>query len=79
MARGARRRLGQGESARSTTPRLPGFAAVCGSAAAGSFGRVLTQLTLSWVALELTGSPFLVGAVVAASLERLSAQWRQQP
>jgi MFS family permease len=46
----------------------PGFPGLWVSAAAGSFGRVATQVVLSWVVLELSGSPFLVGAVLAARM-----------
>lgn len=44
---------------------IPGFGGLWVSAAAGSFARVVTQLTLSWVTLEATGSPLLVGVVAA--------------
>jgi MFS family permease len=48
--------------------RIPGFAGLWVSASAGSFARVVTQLALSWVTLEATGSPFLVGVVSAARM-----------
>ena len=38
------------------------------NAAANSFGRTVVQLALSWMALELTGSPFVVGVVAAARM-----------
>lgn len=38
------------------------------NAAAGSFARTVVQLALSWMALELTGSPFVVGLVAAARM-----------
>src|SRR4051812_2609695 len=46
--------------------RTPGFAGLWISASSGSFARVVTQLALSWVTIEATGSPFLVGVVMAA-------------
>jgi MFS family permease len=46
--------------------RVPGFAGLWFSASSGSFARVVTQLALSWVTVEATGSPFLVGVVMAA-------------
>jgi MFS family permease len=48
--------------------RIPGFAGLWVSASSGSFARVVTQLALSWVTLEATGSPFLVGVVSAAPM-----------
>ena len=47
---------------------LPGFLALWVSASAGSFARIVTQLALSWITLEITGSPFLVGLVLAARM-----------
>jgi MFS family permease len=47
---------------------LPGFAGIWTSASAGAFARTVTQVTLSWLALEATGSPFLVGFVLAARM-----------
>jgi len=38
------------------------------NAAANSFARTVVQLALSWIALELTGSPFMVGVVAAARM-----------
>src|SRR5215217_1480181 len=46
----------------------PGFAGLWVSASFGSFARVVTQLALSWVTIEATGSPFLVGVVSAARM-----------
>jgi MFS family permease len=48
--------------------RIPGFAGLWVSASTGSFARVVTQLALSWVTLEATGSPFWVGVVTAARM-----------
>ena len=48
--------------------RLPGFAGLWLSAGSGSLARVVTQVGLSWLALELTNSPFLVGLVLAARM-----------
>jgi MFS family permease len=48
--------------------RLPGFAGLWLSAGSGSLARVVTQVGLSWLALELTGSPFLVGVILAARM-----------
>jgi MFS family permease len=48
--------------------RIPGFAGLWVSASTGSFARVVSQLALSWVTLEVTGSPFLVGVVAAARM-----------
>src|SRR4051794_23573645 len=48
--------------------RIPGFAGLWVSASSGSFARVVTQLALSWVTIEATGSPFLVGVVAAARM-----------
>ena len=45
-----------------------GFAGLWVSASSGSFGRVVTQLAFSWLALEATGSPFLVGVVSAVRM-----------
>ena len=47
---------------------MPGFAGLWASAAAGSFARIVVQLALSWTTLEATGSPFLVGVVLAARM-----------
>jgi MFS family permease len=43
-----------------------GFAGLWISASSGSFARIVIQLVLSWLMLETTGSPFLVGVVSAA-------------
>jgi predicted MFS family arabinose efflux permease len=48
--------------------RIPGFTGLWVSASTGSFSRVVSQLALSWVTLEVTGSPFLVGVVAAARM-----------
>jgi predicted MFS family arabinose efflux permease len=48
--------------------RIPGFAGLWVSASTGSFSRIVSQLALSWVTLEVTGSPFLVGVVAAARM-----------
>jgi MFS family permease len=48
--------------------RIPGFAGLWVSASTGSFARVVTQLALSWVTIEATGSPFWVGVVTAARM-----------
>ncbi len=48
--------------------RIPGFAGLWVSASSGSFGRIISQLVLSWITLEVTGSPFLVGVVGAARM-----------
>jgi MFS family permease len=58
-------------AARSWLPapfRVPGFAGLWISASSGSFGRVISQLALSWITLEVTGSPFLVGVIGAARM-----------
>jgi MFS family permease len=47
---------------------IPGFAALWISASSASFARVITQLALSWITLEATGSPFVVGVVTAARM-----------
>src|SRR6188474_1605080 len=47
---------------------IPGFAALWVSASSASFARVITQLALSWITLEATGSPFIVGVVTAARM-----------
>jgi MFS family permease len=47
---------------------VPGFAGLWTSAAAGSFARTVVQLALSWTTLEATGSPFLVGVVLAVRM-----------
>jgi MFS family permease len=47
---------------------LPGFAGIWASASAGAFARIVTQVSLSWLALEATGSPFMVGFVLAARM-----------
>jgi MFS family permease len=46
----------------------PGFGGLWISASSGSFARVVTQLAFSWITLEATGSPFLVGVVAAARM-----------
>src|SRR5688572_25355046 len=38
------------------------------SAAANSFARTAIQLALGWITLQLTGSPFMVGAVSAVRM-----------
>ncbi|MFN8525729.1 MAG: MFS transporter [Chloroflexota bacterium] len=38
------------------------------AAALGALARAITVLALSWIALELTGSPFMVGVVLAARM-----------
>ncbi|MGE3269337.1 MAG: MFS transporter, partial [Chloroflexota bacterium] len=48
--------------------RIPGFGGLWVSASSASFARVITQLALSWVTLEITGSPFMVGVVAAARM-----------
>lgn len=45
---------------------LPGFAGAWVSASAGAFARTVAQVTLGWLALETTGSPLMVGVVLAA-------------
>jgi MFS family permease len=45
-----------------------GFPGLWISASTGSFARVITQLAFSWIALEATGSPFLVGVVAATRM-----------
>lgn len=45
---------------------IPGFAGLWVSASSASFARIVTQLALSWITLEATGSPFVVGIVMAA-------------
>jgi MFS family permease len=47
---------------------IPGFAALWVSASSASFARIVTQLALSWITLEATGSPFVVGVVMAARM-----------
>ena len=47
---------------------IPGFAALWVSASSASFARIVTQLALSWITLEATGSPFVVGVVTAARM-----------
>ena len=47
---------------------VPGFAGLWTSAAAASFARIVGQLALGWTTLEATGSPFLVGVVLAARM-----------
>ena len=48
--------------------RPPPLAALWVSAAANSFARTAIQLALGWITLQLTGSPFLVGAVSAVRM-----------
>jgi MFS family permease len=48
--------------------RIPGFGGLWVSASSASFARVITQLALSWVTLEATNSPFMVGVVSAARM-----------
>jgi len=47
---------------------IPGFTGLWISASSGSFARIISQLALSWITLEVTGSPFLVGVVGAARM-----------
>lgn len=47
---------------------VPGFAGLWTSAAAGSLARVVIQLALSWTTLQVTGSPLLVGVVLAVRM-----------
>jgi len=47
---------------------IPGFAGVWISGSLASFARIVTQLALSWITLEATGSPFAVGVVMAARM-----------
>jgi MFS family permease len=47
---------------------IPGFAGLWLSASTGSFARIMVQLVLSWITLESTGSPFLVGVVMAVRM-----------
>jgi MFS family permease len=47
---------------------IPGFAALWVSASSASFARIVTQIALSWITLEATGSPFFVGVVTAARM-----------
>ena len=47
---------------------IPGFAGLWVSSSSASFARIVTQLVLSWVTLEATGSPFFVGVVSAARM-----------
>ena len=44
---------------------MPGFLALQVYVAATVLGRGVSQITLSWLAFELTGSPFLVGLMLA--------------
>ena len=48
--------------------RVPGFGGLWVSASSASFARIITQLALSWVTLEVTGSPFMVGVVSATRM-----------
>lgn len=48
--------------------RIPGFGGLWVSGSLASFSRVVTQLALNWVTLEVTGSPFMVGMVSAARM-----------
>ncbi len=47
---------------------IAGFAGLWVSASAGSFARTTTQLAFSWLTLQATDSPFLVGVVSAARM-----------
>lgn len=47
---------------------MRGFLGLWVSASAGSFARTTVQLALSWIALEITGSPFGVGVVLVARM-----------
>jgi MFS family permease len=47
---------------------IPGFAGLWVSVSLASFVRVITQIVLSWLTLEATGSPFIVGVVAAARM-----------
>ncbi|MCC7370925.1 MAG: MFS transporter [Chloroflexi bacterium] len=48
--------------------RIPGFAGLWVSGSLASFSRVVIQIALSWITLEVTGSPFMVGVVGAARM-----------
>ena len=48
--------------------RVAGFPGLWVSASSGAFARVVTQLVLTWVTLEATDSPFMVGVVTAARM-----------
>jgi MFS family permease len=48
--------------------RVPGFGGLWVSTSSASFARIITQIALSWVTLEATGSPFMVGVVAAARM-----------
>ena len=48
--------------------RPPALAGLWVSAAANSFARTAIQLALGWITLQLTGSPFMVGAVSAVRM-----------
>ena len=48
--------------------RPPPLAGLWVSAAANSFARTAIQLALGWITLQLTGSPFMVGAVSAVRM-----------
>jgi MFS family permease len=47
---------------------VPGFAGLWVSASSASFARIVSQLALSWITLEATGSPFAVGVVTAVRM-----------
>src|SRR3954465_4411060 len=47
---------------------VSGFAGLWVSASGGAFARGVTQLVFSWLTLEATGSPFMVGVVAAARM-----------
>lgn len=48
--------------------RVPGFGLLWVSLASVGFGTSVSQVALTWTMLELTGSPFMVGAALAARL-----------
>jgi MFS family permease len=47
---------------------IPGFAGLWLSASLASFARIVSQIALSWITLQTTGSPFIVGVVAAARM-----------
>jgi MFS family permease len=47
---------------------IPGFAGLWLSASLASFARIVSQIALSWITLQTTGSPFVVGVVAAARM-----------
>ena len=51
-----------------TASQVPGFRLLWVSLSSTGLGTAISQVALTWTMLELTGSPFMVGAALAARL-----------